>query len=235
MKALFVALFLLLGNNGTYANDFPPLFTAEYKVYAKGFSVGKGTRTLTRLKEGKFLFKTVAETTGFLSFFKKIRIEEQSLFTRTKSGKIRPLKYSYLQKTGSKKRTNEVIFYWTKGMAKNTFKGKTKRIPLQEGTLDRLLYQLVLMQDLKQGKRKLKYLVADKGKLKEYTPKFIGNERVKTGMGKLNSIKYMRVSNKRRTTLWCARALGYLPVKVEHVEADGDVFSMLLQSVRQID
>jgi len=234
MKALFVALFLLLSNNGIYANDFPPPFTAEYKVYAKGFSVGKGTRTLTRLKKGKFLFKTVAETTGFLSFFKKIRIEEQSLFTRTKSGKIRPLKYSYRQ-TGSRKRTNEVIFYWSKGIAKNTFKGQTKMIALQEGTLDRLLYQLVLMQDLKQGKRKLKYLVADKGKIKEYTPKFIGNERVETGMGKLNSLKYMRVSNKRRTTLWCAPALHYLPVQVEHVEADGDVFSMLLQSVRKID
>ncbi|OAD20458.1 conserved hypothetical protein, secreted [Candidatus Thiomargarita nelsonii] len=80
MKALFVALFLLLSNNGIYANDFPPPFTAEYKVYAKGFSVGKGTRTLTRLKKGKFLFKTVAETTGFLSFFKKIRFIALGLF-----------------------------------------------------------------------------------------------------------------------------------------------------------
>jgi len=234
MKALFVALFLLLSNNGIYANDFPPPFTAEYKVYAKGFSVGKGTRTLKRLKNGKYLFKTVAETTGFISFFKKIRIEEQSIFTRTKSGTIRPLKYTYRQKNGSKKRTNEVIFYWGKGMAKNTFKGETKMIALQEGTLDRLLYQLVLMQDLKQGKRKLKYIVADRGEIKVYTPKFLGNERVETGMGKLNSLKYMRVSNNRRTTLWCARALHYLPVQVEHVE-DGDVFSMLLQSVRKID
>ncbi|MEN8215758.1 MAG: DUF3108 domain-containing protein [Pseudomonadota bacterium] len=235
MKSFIVGL--LLCSSSLYAADyFPPQFTAEYKLYAEGWTVGKGTRTLTRLPDGKFKFETIAKSTGFLSLFKKIRIEERSIFMRTKTGKIRPLEYSYRQ-TGSQSRTNQVLFDWSKGIAKNTFKGKTKIIPLEDGTFDRLLYQLVLMLDLNQGKRKIRYLVVDKGKIKVYTPRFIGKERIDTGIGELKTVKYVRESssnNKRRTTLWCARALHYLPVQVEHVEADGDVFSMVLQSVRKI-
>ncbi len=57
-------------------------------------------------------------------------------------------------------------------------------------------------------------------------------------MGELETLKYQRISTsnkKRRTTLWCAPSLHYLPVQVEHIEANGDVFSMVLQSVEGLN
>lgn len=232
MRYYFIGLVLLLCNNSLYAEDFfPPPFSAEYKLYAKSLPVGQGTRTLTRRKDGKWVFETIAKTTGFVAFFKSMRIEERSIFTKD-NRKIRPLEYTYKQK-GSKARFNQLSFDWDKKQAKNTFKQQTKMITLKRGTLDRVLYQVLLMQDLKQGKRQVSYRVADKGKIKIYIPSLIGTERIETGVGELDTLKYERRSSnsKRRTIFWCAPSLHYLPVRVEHIEADGDVFSMVLQSV----
>jgi hypothetical protein len=233
MKYYLIGLLLLIGNNSLYAEDFfPPQFSAKYKFYAKSLPVGQATRTLTLRKDGKWVFETVAETTGFVAFFKKIRIEERSIFTR-KENKIHPLEYTYKQK-GIKPRLNQLSFDWAKKQAKNTFNQQTKIIALKRGTLDRLLYQVLLMQDLKQGKRKLSYRVADKGKIKIYIPSLKGKERIETGIGKLDTIRYERHSSnsKRRTIFWCAPSLHYLPVQVEHIEKNGDVFRMVLQSVK---
>ena len=90
------------------------------------------------------------------------------------------------------------------------------------------------MQQLKQGQRQFQYQVIDKDKLNIYQPQWLGNEVVKTGLGELDTLKYQRVStNKgRRTTLWCAPSLHYLPVRVDHQEHEGDsVLSMVLQAV----
>jgi len=237
MKYFLIGL-LSLFSSGLYAaaDSFPPPFTAVYKVYVKGLPVGEGTRTLSTLPGNQFLFESIAKTTGFLSFFKKIRIEERSVFMLV-DGKVRPEEYIYQQK-GTKPRLNMVFFDWLKKTAENLYKGETKIIQLEEDTLDRLVYQAVLMQDLKkqQGKplQDVEYKIANKGQIQVYRPHFVGEEYVETGIGKLKTVKYERRSSNsnRRTTFWCAPSLHYLPVQVEHVEKDGDVFRLELKSVK---
>ncbi len=232
MKKIIIGL-LCVWNYSVYANDsFPPPFTAQYKLYAEGFPAGRATRSLTAFADGKYLFETVAETTGFISLFKKIRISERSRF-KLLNNKIHPLEYTYRQ-TGHKDRFNILSFDWSKKIATNSFQNQTKQIRIQDGILDRLLYQVLLMQELKQGKRQLQYKVADKGKIKTYTPTYLGKERIKTGLGTLDTLKYRRRSSnkKRSTTLWCAPSLHYLPVKVVYIEKNGDEFSMILKTVR---
>jgi hypothetical protein len=233
MHKFIIGLLLFFCNNLLYATDtFPPLFTADYTLYAKGFPMGEGTRSLKMRPDGAFVFESLGETSGLVSLFKKIYIEERTVFTR-KDGKIRPLEYTYRQ-TGYKSRLNTISFDWMKQVAIHTFKNQTKKFSLEEGTLDKLLYQVVLMEELKQGKRELEYKVVRKGKIKIYKPTLLGEEKVDTGIGSLKTLKYERYSTnqKRHTTLWCAPNLHYLPVQVEHVEPDGDVFSMVLRSVR---
>jgi hypothetical protein len=232
----FLVGFLLLLSSGLYAADyFPPPFTTVYKVYVKGLPVGEGTRSLTTLPGNQFLFESIAQTTGFLSLFKELRIEERSVFTLV-NGKVRPEEYIYQQK-GTNSRLNMVFFDWAKGTAENLYKGQTKIIQLEDGTLDPLIYQVVLMQDLKkqQGKplQYVEYKIANKGEIQVYRPKLVGEETIKTGIGKLKTIKYERRSSNsnRRTTFWCAPSLHYLPVQVEHIEKDGDVFRLELKSV----
>ncbi len=225
----FLIILILLCNSAWAIDNFPPPFTAKYSLYASGIPVGKGTRTLISHGNSKFEFKSIGETTGLISFFKKIRIEERSTFIKT-AGNIRPLEYFYNQ-TGKKSRSKLIVFDWLQKIATSHFKDKIEKIPLEENTLDGLLYQVVLMQELQQGKRNLKYKVANKNKISIYTPKFLGKESVDTGIGTLETLKYERASSNRSTILWCAKKLHYLPVQVQHIEKDGDVFNMLLQSV----
>ncbi len=233
MNKWLIGFMLLWTWNGFAADHFPPLFTAYYKLYVNGIPVGKGSRSLTAVNQNQFTFETIGETTGLAALIQEIRIEERSVFTRV-NGKIRPLEYTYRQ-TGRKARENHVVFDWVKKTAKDTYKGQTKTVVLEEGVLDRLLYQVVLMQELQQGKRQLQYQVINKGKRSTYIPTFLGKMQIKTGIGKLATLKYERLADnkKRRTTLWCAPQLHYLPVRVEHVEKeDGEVFSLVLESVQ---
>ncbi|MEZ5671654.1 MAG: DUF3108 domain-containing protein [Thiotrichaceae bacterium] len=93
-------------------------------------------------------------------------------------------------------------------------------VALLDDTLDSLLYQVVIMGDLQQGKRDLSYRIADRAKIKTYTAEFQSEETINTGMGKLNTLRYRYDSpdGKRHTTLWCAPQLHYLVVQVEHEE-----------------
>ena len=233
MKKVLTALLLFLGSHYLAVADdyFPPPFSAQYKLYARGFAIGEGTRRLYQQPDGKMVYEAKTLTTGVLALFRDDKIEERSLFSLTPAGKIQPLEYS-LDHTGSKKQKHvHITFDWPLKKAKNTADSPWE-LTIPEGTLDDQLYQIALMQDLQQGKRELSYTVADDGKIKVYRPTFVSEEKVRTDLGEFNTLKYERVSSdkKRRTTLWCAPVLHYLPVQVEHLEK-GDTVRMVLQSL----
>lgn len=232
MKNLIIALLLLCSYSlSTFAaENFLPPFAANYKLYSRGFLIGEGSRRLYQQQDGKMVFEGKILPAGVAILFYDSKIEERSIFTLD-NGKIRPLEYT-LDRGPKKPKHVHLTFDWQNNIVKSVV-GKTWELPIQNGTLDDQLYQIVLMLDLQQGKRQLSYIVADDDKkIKIYTPTYVGKERVKTGIGELETLKYERLSSdkKRRTTLWCAPALHYLPVQVEHLEK-GDVMTMILQTV----
>lgn len=93
------------------------------------------------------------------------------------------------------------------------------------------------MTDLAEQKKSFTYRIADGGKLKDYDIRVIETETVTTPLGKIEAIKlirYRKDKNKRQTTLWCAPSLNYLPVKLEHTEKGGSVFTALLRRLKGI-
>lgn len=230
---IVLTMALFLGSMATplSAETLPPPFSAQYSLYFKGIPTGEGTRSLTYLENGQFKFSSFAKVTGLAALFQQGDIEEFTRFEQIE-GQLRPLEYVY-QQNGRAPRNKRVLFDWTNQLAKSTYKEKTYELRLETGVLDSLLYQLIFMQDLVLGKQEFNYSVVDKDKIKVYTPKFIGREQIESGMGKLDTLKYERVSEdkERRTTFWCAPSLRYLPVRVEHLER-GDVLSMVLESVQ---
>ena len=113
---------ILLWHSSLWATDnFPPPFTALYKLYINGIPIGKGSRSLTQVSADKFVFETVGETTGLAALVQTLRIEERSVFTRI-NGKVRPLEYTYRQ-TGKKPRNNQVLFNWSQRTAQDVYQG----------------------------------------------------------------------------------------------------------------
>jgi len=93
---------------------------------------------------------------------------------------------------GYKARQVDVAFDWERGIAHNTVRGKTWALQVGPETVDKRLYLLVLMQDLRAEKTDLSYTVADGGRLKTYRLDVLGTEPLQTALGPLMTIKVQR-------------------------------------------
>jgi hypothetical protein len=79
-----------------------------------------------------------------------------------------------------------------------------------------------MMNDLHQGKKgELNYSIADGGKLKDYKILIIGEETIETELGEFTTTKVVRTRGTRTTTMWCAKKLGYLPVRITQKKEGG--------------
>jgi hypothetical protein len=87
------------------------------------------------------------------------------------------------------------------------------------------------MRDLAGGSTTLSYRIVDGAELKDYRFRIVGNTEVDTPAGRFATVQLERErsAGDRATTLWCAPALGYLPVRVDNRE-DGSTTSVLLHS-----
>lgn len=230
MKQLMTVYLLCLISYQVYGlQALPPPFTATYELYAKGLPIGESVRQLS-FKDGKGIFEGKTHTSGIFALFRDDNIQERSVFNWI-GGQIQPLEYIYDHRGSNKQKYVHLVFDWAHHQVRST-RDKIWEISIPKGVLDEQVFQIALMQELQQGKRQLSYQVVDDGKIKTYTPTYLGNEEVKTKLGKLEVLKYQRISSdqKRKTTLWCAPSLHYLPVQIEHFEK-GNLVTMILQAV----
>lgn len=212
------------------ATPLPPFFSAQYSVTLKGIPVGKGTRRFYQ-QDNHYVFETVTETSGLAALFRGDEITERSIFTLV-ADKIRPQRYEYHHVGRKKDRHQQIEFDWQAKLARNVVAGDEWEVAITDDTIDNMLYQLVLMQKLAAGEREIAFDIAYKGTVRHYQPSFLGTEEVDTGLGRMEAVKYERVADegKRRTVLWCAPKLNFLPVKVEHTEK-GDTGRLVLDQV----
>ena len=104
--------------------------------------------------------------------------------------------------------------------------------------MDKFNYILAMMRDLSRGMRSVEYTIADGGRrLKHYVLAGVGEERIETALGTFDTtvVRRERENGKRQTTLWCAAELGFLPVKIVHVERDGKSMTLHIESLSGIE
>ena len=207
-------------------------FVANFVLKAFGTTVGRSEWRLLPLENNRFLWESRSRSAGAGALFHDVTVTERSeseLFGPS----FRPIAYHYDRYAGTTGRKVQVIFDWRDGVALNTAKGHTWRMPVQAGTLDKLNYLLALMGDLAAGKRSMQYTIADGGRVKRYDMRVLGTETLETALGTLETLKIRRLRHAAygEATLWCAPALGYLPVKLEHRDRDGRLVSMYIVSI----
>ncbi len=81
------------------------------------------------------------------------------------------------------------------------------------------------------------FTIVDKQSLKQYLFKVIGNEEIETDIGKYNTVMVnrTRAGSSRSTTLWLAKELFYLPIKIQQ-KKDGNVkFEMEIKELEGIN
>lgn len=211
-----------------------PAFNASYTVHKGNLLLGEMRRTLSKQDDGRQVFETETRSGGLVALFVKDLIIERSEW-EYHAGRIRSLHYSYRKTGGKKERRLDQLFDWERGVVNGDgSEHGSNKIPITAGTLDKLVYQLALMTDLKQGKTELAYTLIDDDQIKIYRFRVAGEETLTTPLGALKTLKIERImdaDSKRRTTLWCAPSLDYLLVRLDQQENGADEFSALIKTV----
>ena len=213
----------------------PVPFEAEYSIRMKGAKIAQMKREFTRLEDGNYQYHSKTRTTGLISLFRKDLIIETSTWSFNEQKPV-PIEYFYDHSGGKKNRKVNITFDWRQKKITNSIDGSSWNMPTSPNVMDKLLYQLAIMYDLQAGKQELIYTVADGGKIKVYNFEILGNEKLKTSIGTFETIKLARhkPNSRRKSILWCAKELGYLPIKVENIEKDGKVTIAMIKSLKGI-
>lgn len=215
------------------APRLPEGFVAVFDVEVLGQTVGEVRWTLSQEPDRqRYLLDSTTRAQGPWGVLLPGERRERSLWERDPEGRPRPLQYRS-ERTGAKPRAARIDFDWQAGVATSTYRDRVQALPIAPGTLDPVVYVLALMQDLAAGRAELAFTFAERGKVKTYALTREGTETVQTGAGALRAERLARVDEEgRRTTLWCAPARAYLPVRIEHDEPGSPKLVLTLRESR---
>ncbi len=223
----------------TFANPQPELpqrFEATFALETSGATFARTRWSLAPGDGDRFVSVTRTEPKGMFSLLGDDTRVERSEWTYAGDW-LQPIAYRY-ERTGRKARRIDIAFDWEENIARHESEGTAWRLEVPPGTMDKFNYVLALMRDLGRGARRVEYTIADGGRrLKRYVLAGIGEERIETALGTLDAVvvRRERGNSRRRTTFWCARSLGFFPVKIVHVEGDGPALTLRIESLSGID
>ncbi len=242
---LILAATALLVTAGLTAEDAPGVaptapvgltpHAAEYKVKVSGV----GGRLTTRLERRGDDFEAlhVIEATGFAGLFARGEVRELSRFSDFGRGLL-PLHYEARNTLRQDSGAN-LDFDWDGGrVTGSVFEDGTNTsvdVALDEPMFDRLAVQYRLMSDLALGgiealeaeadddaPGRASYILfdGDESDTLDITP--IGARAIKTRAGTFDTIgvQHQKQGSSRRTLLWLAPELDYLPVLIEQYRRD---------------
>lgn len=213
----------------TQDRHYPELepYTASFRASInKGVAIdGRATRVLQQQEDG--LWRYHFKVDSFIA-----DIDESVLF-RWNGTHVQPLRYRYkLSGVFIRDRTRAIDFDWTNSIAQGDHEGRTFRIPLTEGTLDPLSYQLQLHQDVRAGMTDMTYQVLNKGRIDEDHFAVIGEETLTTRLGDAHTVKVEKIrgeDSKRETLMWFAPEWDHMMVRLTQKEPDGTTYEIHIE------
>jgi hypothetical protein len=208
----------------------PEPFEAHFELEVRGFTVGETVWRVQRVDDG-FVYETRTKAIGFAAVFGAKQVVERSEWKRI-GDEVKPASYLY-ERSGRPDKTTAIAFDWNDGIVESTRRGQTSRMSVPVDTLDKLGYMLVLMEDLRAGKRSVRYHIANgKNRMKVYELEVVGEEQMKTALGTLGVLRIVRKrkDDDRETTIWVAPKLDFMPVRIKHREREDEVVTINIRS-----
>jgi len=208
-----------------------PAFEATYKIMRSGFGLGDIQIRFQIEPDGHYHYESLTQVTGIVAWFNSDRVHESSRGIMDDGG-VWPHYYRFQRTGGEQDKLAEITFDWEAGRVKNVVDGQPWKMDIPEGALDKLIVQIAMMLNLQQDVKDQHFKVADGGKLKDYGILISEQATLDLPAGQFETLKVEKEpENKRRKTwLWLAPELGYLPVQIMRVEKDGSVYYSVLDS-----
>ncbi|MFO7529786.1 MAG: DUF3108 domain-containing protein [Marinobacter sp.] len=221
--------FLLLPITAAAREPAPELIPSRVSYTAtmdKGLEInGTAIRSLTSQGNGIWLYRTDVD-----SFIGDI---DESLILKWENGRVIPLRYRYrLSGVFIRDREQSIDFDWTQGIATGSYRDRGFQLPLKEGALDPLGYQLQLRQDIKAGEREMSYQVIDGNNYDEEKFAVIDEEQVSTNGDTITLLKAEKVRGenaRRQTLMWFDPQQDFLLSRLLQIEPDGSRYELRLK------
>jgi hypothetical protein len=225
-------LCLLLGSAGSIqAGPLIPSFEASYRIERSVFDIGRIELQFHLSPAGNYVYDSITEVAGFIAWFRDDRVVETSRGRMDANG-IYPDDYRFERIGGKGHKRVAVRFDWISGQVENSVDGNSWRMAIPQGTLDKLVVQLAMMRNLQDSVEDQHFRVADGGKLKDFRIHLHRRETLEVPAGNFETIMVEKTPEygSRKTYLWLAPGLGYLPVQIMRIEADGASYYSVLES-----
>ena len=237
-KGLGVCLLVLAGwpADDTAAAGPVPTYRATYDVFYERRRVGRSEFSVTRGRAaGTYRFESVSRLRGLFRLISPRPLVELSEFSY-RAGRIRPLRYAYEDGTRRGEDSYRVDFDWENGVATTAAQARTMRSALAEGMLDRGSMQVAVMLDLR-GAAPDAYTLVDADGIGVYDYSMDGEQPLDTPLGVIAAQKYIqqRHNSTRRTVIWVAETLNYLPIRIEQQRDGVTRAAFELQSVEWLE
>ena len=197
---------------------FPPDYNAVYRMEQNGMNIAKRKVTLSRQQDDTWLYDSQIQATGFSSLFIKSKITGQTILQKIQ-GKIKPQIYEFID--SESKRKHALSFDWNNKSVLSKVNKTRTTLNISDETIDIFSLHLRLMSDLKAGQKFLSYNIVNKGKIKNYRFKILGEEKIEIDIGSINTLKLKGSSkdNQYSMMIWLAPELHYLPVKIVNISS----------------
>jgi hypothetical protein len=232
LTALLVGIAPAYGSETKTETETVPLLPLEVSYNAsmeKGVTLsGDARRRLEQREDGTWVYRTDVD-----SFIADI---DESLVFRWEDGRVIPLRYRYsLSGFLIKDRKQAIDFDWKNRIASGHHRGDKFSLPLEDGALDPMGFQLQLRHDIKAGKREMTYRVIDKGDYDTDRFAVIDEETLNNSGENLATVKAEKVrdsDSKRKTLMWFATDKDYLMVRLLQVEPDGSEYELTVDEAQ---
>jgi len=208
-------------------------YRAIYGLYNGDKRVGESVFALSYDSvTGHYEFETQSEFRGLLRFASPRPVIERSEFAIV-ANEIQPLAFTYQDGTRRGARNLEMRFDREGGQLVIDRDGMREELPLVPGALDRASARVALMRELDRSQLSGSYGITDPDVIRTYENRREGTETVATPLGRLaaQKISQQRQESSRRTVIWAARELHFLPIRIEQIREGRAPVAFALESV----
>jgi hypothetical protein len=215
----FVTLFAAAMPAAASASEYLAPYRAVYRVERDGEVGGRSEWTLSyEAANRRYRFVSSTKVEGPLAIVAPKPVVETADF-EYENGAIVPLTFSYEDGTRSGERSFRTTFDWTEGQAYTAARGYSTQVEIVAGVLDPVTVQMVLMRDLAKEASNVQadhvYRFVDGESVSTLSFSTGGREVVGSAQIETRRIEQRREGSSRRTLLWLAPELEFLPIRIE--------------------
>jgi hypothetical protein len=211
-----------------------PEFTAVYDARINGFTMAEASFSLHKLDNGDYVYQRKSRSVGVASLFGK-KVSTATSRWRFTNNWIQVQEYQSSDEDGDADDNLHLIFNWKTAHVKNVSTADPWQTKMPKGTLDKLVMQLALLFELRDGSTEFQYPVAHQGRIKQYRFKQTGKEKIELSMGEYNTLIVERLDEDRdKTIIWSVPELNYFPVRYLKHKKSGVKKELLLREVKFI-